>query len=68
MHDRLVKLKVIDSDQRKQEEGCFILNAKESEMFFNAQIFMVYLLTLKKLMVSALTNSCSGRKQKPTKT
>lgn len=69
LFQRLVKLKLLDEIDRSQQA---LLTKKETEMFYNAQLFMRYLIVLRRLMVSlhlistTLTGIC--RKLKLTKT
>jgi hypothetical protein len=49
LFQRLVKLKLIDDIDRSQQA---LLTKKETEMFYNAQLFMRYLIVLRRLMVS----------------
>ena len=49
LFQRLIKFKIIDEIERPEKAQLTIL---ETDMFYNAQIFMRYLLVLRRLMVS----------------
>jgi hypothetical protein len=51
--DKLVKLHIIsESDRQGMPE--LTLSPKQTNMFYNAEIFMLYLLTLRRLLVSII--------------